>query len=133
MLVEHRQHDKSKQRGSEQAENHHYGQGPLHFRSRPGGEEQGNKPQDGHQRSHEHRAQPPFTPPPHRFLQGQTLLAQLVKLGDQHHPVEHRHAEEGDKPHRGRDAQVEAGDQQTQDAADEGQREIEDDQGGIAH
>ena len=110
-LVEHRQDDQSKQRGRKQAEDHYHRQGPLHFRARPAGKQQaGSRPRmatravisTGRRR----RSQPWRTA---SSMERPLSWRSWLNLGDQHDAVQHRHPEEGDKAHRGGDAQIEAG------------------------
>ena len=54
-------------------------------------------------------------------------------MADHHHAVQHRLAEQRDESDRRRDAEVDAGDVQRQNAADQRERHVEQDQRGALH
>ena len=86
--------------------------GRLDLRSRSACKEQGNEAKDGDEGGHQDRPQSPLAPGYDGLVGVQPLLSEAVDIGDQHHTVQHRHAEKGDEPHGRGDAQVLAGQKQ---------------------
>src|SRR5439155_4118860 len=84
--------------------------------------------QHGQEGGHEHRAQTDQRALHHGLEDGQAGIAELVEITDHDHAVQHGLPEQGNEANRGRDPQGNAGKEQRQNAADEGERHIQQDQ-----
>ena len=94
------------------------------------GEQEGHRAQHGDGGRHHHRAEALGRAQCHGLGHRHAGFALRADVGHQHYAVQHRHAPQGDKAHRGRHRQVLAGDEQADHAADRGERQHGDDQRG---
>ncbi len=82
----------------------------------------------GHQRGHQHRLEPRPRALQDGLPQADPVFPQLVDRRDHHDPVQHRDAEQRDEADRRREVQVQAAHPQRGDAADQRERDVEDDE-----
>src|SRR5690242_8704985 len=127
--IERRQHDKGEQGGREQSSNHHHRQRLLGLRADVMRQRHRHETHHGEEAGHENGSQPHQRAFQYGFLRRQAAVPQLVEVGDHYHAVQHRLAEQRDEADRRRYRERYAGDEEREDAADQGERYVEDDEG----
>ena len=126
-LIDQRQHKQGQEGRGDQAADDDGRQGPLHFSAGIGREGHGNESQAGDERGHEHGPEPGPRSLADSLAHRQSLVAELIEVGQHDHAVEDGHAEQGDKADRAGEVEIESAQPEGRDSPDHGEGNIHDD------